>query len=400
MRSARQIRGQPQRELLNDWIELVVMRVLALMGNQIAASLRVAGGLAGLLCLAGASAEVRKIPFSTARSAFGPTVAVMHESVFVAWRGAGSPNSSEDDQQLYLSELRRGQWQEPRALPVKSMFSPALAVHGETLYFVWHGPGNLFTGTGDGNIFFGAYEVGRGFRALGPIPKAMSAGPPSLALYNGRLFASWRGLGNITVGTVSGNEPWLLYAAYDLTQNKWSSEEGPISGIVHANSTAGPGLAVVSGKLYGFWRGTGSVAFYGPNSDPGDSLIYYASFDGTAWSAQNLPLPTIPNAGTAWGASAADWNGRLCVGWRGVQPWDAAKGDQLLHFGVLTSNQVWRPLKLFKTSLPSSAFGPSLAADPRKNELWVAWRGSYDSAQGLDDQALYLASFRFGEEEK
>jgi hypothetical protein len=346
-----------------------------------------------LLISGGALGQFQTIPFPNSRSAYGPAIAVVNGTVIAVWRGAASPNSSVDDQQLYLAAYRAGRWEAPVSLPAKSMFSPALAVHGRDLFVAWHGPGNLFTGTGEGSISFGVFKTEGGFRHLGMIPKAVSAGPPSLAVFRNRLYGAWRGAGNVTVWMVSGNESGIMYATYDLDLGKWSSEDSPPVNIVHGNSTSGPCLATVNEKLYAVWRGTGSVTFHGPNSEPGDPLIYYASFDGTSWSAKNLPLPTIPGASTAWGASAADWNGLLCVGWRGNQPWDGAKGDQLIHFAVLTEDKGWQPLDVFKDAKPASAFGPFLASDSANGELWVAWRGAYDSARGIDDQTLYLTGF-------
>lgn len=331
--------------------------------------------------------QPQKIPLANARSAHGPALAVMNGTVFAAWRGAASPNSTIDDQQIYLTSYRDGQWQAPIVLPIQSMFSPALAVHGQTLFLAWHGAGNLFTGTGDPALFLGSYSVADGFRVIGPIPNAASAGPPSLAVYHGVLYAAWRSIGNVTLGMVRGNEHWILYATYHPEKNEWTL---PLN-IVHANSTSGPSLATVNDKLYAVWRGTGSVTFYGPNSDPGDPLIYYASFDGRVWSAATLPLPTIPGAATAWGAAAATWNGHLCVGWRGEQPWDGAKGDQTLHFAILEDSGSWKPLKLFEGTNPASAFGPFMASS--KDSLWIAWRGGFDSGRALDDQSLYLSSF-------
>lgn len=342
-----------------------------------------------------AVAQVPSTPFGGARSAFGPSLAVAADgTVFAAWRGAGSPDGSDDDQHLYIATRREGKWTAPITLPVKSMFSPALAAHGDTVFIAWHGPGNLFTGTGDARIFFGSYNEKRGFRELGAIPKAASAGPPSLAMYQGRLYGAWRGLGNITMGMVRGNEHWILYATCDVETQTWSSAEGSLFSIVHANSTSGPALATVGDKLYAVWRGTGSLTFDGPNRDPGDPLIYYASFDGNTWSAKTLPLTTIPGAETAWGAAAAEWNGRLCAGWRGNQPWDGARGDQSVYFAVLDPENGWQRLNVFGASIPLSAFGPAMASGPAKNEIWIGFRGEFNSTRNIDDQSIYVLSLK------
>jgi hypothetical protein len=349
-----------------------------------------------LLCLllpGGPKVAGQETPISipNARSAYGPSLALLNGEVYAAWRGGGAPDADEDDEQLYLAALREGQWAGPWPLPARSMFSPALAVHGDTLYLAWHGPGNLFTGTGDGAIYLGDYKTGRGFRCLGAIPQASSAGPPSMAVFQGRLYAAWRGAGNVTLGMVRGNEHWILYATFDFKREKWSSAEQPLFSIVHANSTSGPCLATVNDQLHAIWRGTGSLTFHGPNPDPGDPFLYHASFDGKSWSAQILPLPTIPGARSAWRASATAWQGRLCVGWRGDQPWDGALGDQTFYFSVLNEDKAWQPLNLPRQAL-AGAFDPSLASSGE--ELWVGWRGEFDSSRNLDDQGMQLTCFK------
>lgn len=336
--------------------------------------------------ISGLCGSVETIPFPSARSAQGPALAVVEGVLVAAWRGPASPTSAEDDQQIYLAMRRGDRWERPIALAIRSMFSPALTVHERTLYLAWHGEGNLFTGTGNSTLSFGAFDSANGFRSLGAIPDAVSAGPPALTVFQGRLYAAWRSLGNITVGMVRGNEHWILYSSFDLAAQKWAA---PLN-IVHANSTAGPSLAAVNDRLYAVWRGTGSLTFHGPNRDPGDPLIYYASFDGKSWSAQTLPLPTIPGATTAWGASAVNWAGHLCVGWRGNQPWDGANGDQTIYLAQYEPDQGWEPLKFFSAPIPTSAFGPSLASDG--DRLWIGWRGPYNSERAIDDQSLSVTS--------
>lgn len=339
-------------------------------------------------------AQARVIQIPNARSVCSPSIAIMNGILFASWRGTASLDGSTDDQQLYLSWFHDGEWRTPTLLPGRSMFGPSLAVSANRLFISWHGPGNVFTGTGDSQTHFGYYEHGQGFKLLGVIPEARSAGPPGMAVYKGLLYSGWRADGNVTVGTVPGNQHWILYGTFDPLSETWSIEDEGAVNIVHANSTSGPSFASVGDKLYALWRGTGSLTLLGPNSDPGDPLIYYAWFDGASWSARNLPLPTVPSANTAWGASATEWDGKLCIGWRGDQPWDGAEGDQSIYFASLDEFGRWEPLDCFDELNLESAFGPSMASDPEGEELWVAWRGIFDSQQGIDDQGLYLARFR------
>lgn len=274
------------------------------------------------------------------------------------------------------------------------MFGPVLAATDEKLFVAWHGPGNLFTGAGDSRMYFGYLQKGGGFHHLGVVPDALSAGPPGIAVYEGLVYVGWRALGNVTVGMVPGNQHWILYGTFDPSREKWSIPEHGAINIVHANSASGPCFTSVGDRLYALWRGTGSLTFYGPNSDPGDPFIYYAFFDGESWSALNLPLPTVPGALTAWGPGAVEWKGGLCIGWRGDQPRFGAPGSSEMRFANLHDESGWKSLDLFGASRHGSAFGPAMASDKKQGKLWVAWRGVYDREKGTDDQQLYLTEVK------
>ena len=98
----------------------------------------------------------------------------------------------------------------------------------------------------------------------------------------------------------------IYYASYDGT--KWSAQ----TNIAGVGTSVGPALATFNSKLYAVWKGE--------NSDQG---IYYASFDGTKWSAQT----NIAGVGTSIGPALAEFNGKLYAMWKGentdVSLWDA-----------------------------------------------------------------------------
>ena len=337
-----------------------------------------------------------------ARIAYAPSTAFFDGRIFLAWRGAGSPDMSEDDQHLYYATLDGENWSLPQSLSAnKSMFGPVMAATENQLFIAWHGEGNLFSGTGDSRIYFASLQRGGEVRYWGAVPGAKSAGSPGLAVYQGRVYVGWRSTGNITLGLVAGNRHWINHVVFDPSSGQWQDAPSDGINIVHANSTSGPAFAPVGTKLYALWRGTGSVTFYGPNSDPGDPYIYYGFYDGKNWSTLQLPLPRVmgtnaswsPGAVTSWSPGAVDWMGNLFVGWRGDQARGDVPSDSTLSFGLKSRDDQWEEIDLFNGESPGSAFSPSMVVDGRSGRLWVFWRGEFDRQTGIDDQKIYSASF-------
>jgi hypothetical protein len=107
---------------------------------------------------------------------------------------------------------------------------------------------------------------------------ASSVGP-SLAIYDGKVYAIWKG---------EGSDQGLYYAFYDGT---WHGQT-QIAGV---GSSVGASLATVGNKLYAVWKGEGS-----------DQGLYYAYYDGT-WHGQT----PIAGVGSSVGAVIANFNGNL-----------------------------------------------------------------------------------------
>ncbi len=348
--------------------------------------------VAGLWLGAGlAHSAVEYVP--QARSAFAPSAAVFNGKTYLSWRGSGSPGAAEDDQKLYLATREAGVWTEPQVLSGRSMFGPVLAASSDQLFIAWHGEGNLFSGTGDPAAYFASMRQDGEIQYAGVVPGPYSAGPPGLAVFNGLVYLSWRAYGNVTVGTVPGNHHWINYKVFDPQAGVWLGKPSHSINIVHANGTSGPTLAPVGERLYAVWRGTGSLTFLGPNSDPGDPLLYHGFFDGETWSTFQLPLPIIPKAQSAWTPGAVAWGGGLLVGWRGDQPRGKTPGNPALSFALLQGDDEWRSVNLFGENPPGSAFGPAMAVDPNGEVLQLFWRGVFDRASGEDDQQIYTATF-------
>lgn len=327
------------------------------------------------------------------QSAFGPSAVYFNQKVYLGWRGVGSPHSSRDDQSLSLRTLSAEGWGQPWSLSRESMFGPVLAASEERLYVAWHGEGNLFTGTGDGRLHLAYLDSLNQIHSLGEVPGAISAGPPGLAVYEGLVYVGWRSAGNITLGMVPGNQHWINYMVYDPEAEAWLDTTQKGGNIVHANGTSGPIFAVVGRSLYGLWRGTGSMTFYGPNSAPGDPSIYFGWLDHDEWSTSQLPLPTIPGASTAWSPGAVEWKEKLLVGWRGDQARGEKPEDPTLSFALYQGHERWETLELFGQSKPESAFAPAMTVDRGTGRLWVFWRGVLNSEEKIDNQQIYTASF-------
>jgi hypothetical protein len=195
-------------------------------------------------------------------------------------------------------------------------------------------------------------DAGVDWSAQQQIPGVTSSIGPSLAVFEGRLYAAWRG---------AGNDQWLWYASFDGTN--WSAQQ-QIPGVA---SSIGPSLTVFEGKLYAAWK-----AWHD------DQSLWYASFDGTNWSSQRqIPSdPEIPSVASSIGASLAAFGGKLYAAWKG------ASKDQSLWYASFDGTN-WSSQR----QIPgvSSSIGPSLTAFEGK--LYAAWKGAYD------DQRLWYASF-------
>ena len=147
----------------------------------------------------------------------------------------------------------------------------------------------------------------------------------------------------------------LWFSSFDGTN--WSAQQ-KIPGVA---SSVGPSLAVFEGKLYAAWKGAGN-----------DQSLWYAWFDGTNWSAQQQ----IPRVASSIGPSLAVFGGQLYAAWKGWYD------DQSLWY-VSFDGTNWSA----QQPIPgvSSSIGPSLAVLGSK--LYAAWKGQYD------DQRLWFASF-------
>ncbi len=112
--------------------------------------------------------------------------------------------------------------------------NPAMAVFNGELYAMWKGV------NGDDNLYW-ATSNGTTWSAAQEITGASSGTGPSLAVFNGRLYATWQ----------SSNDS--IYWA-NTTGSAWSD----IQLITNRGSSAAPALAVLNGRLFALWKGTGN----------------------------------------------------------------------------------------------------------------------------------------------
>ena len=117
------------------------------------------------------------------------------------------------------------------------------------------------------------------------IPSAASSSGPAIAVFNGKLYAAWKG---------SGTDFGLSYAPFD--GSTWSAQ----ARIPNVASSAGPSLAVFGNKLYAAWKGNNT-----------DQRLWYVSFDGSKWSAQ----AQIPGEASNIGPAISESGGKLYAVW-------------------------------------------------------------------------------------
>jgi hypothetical protein len=179
---------------------------------------------------------------------------------------------------------------------------------------------------------------------------ALTAAKPSLANYQGRIYAAWRG---------PGTDQRMFWSM--LTDRGEFSE--PQVGI-GGGSRTGPAVAAFGDRLYAAWRGV--------NDDP---QIYWSSFDGTTWSEQQLLI----GARTATQPALAAFGDRLYLAFRGFPP-----RNQVMYW-MSFDGASWGPRHHSVGGEDAVTMTqPALAGV--SDRLYVVFRG------GSGDQRQYLSS--------
>jgi hypothetical protein len=204
----------------------------------------------------------------------GPSLTVYNGLVYAGWKGQLS------DPRLGFGSLNGTTWVSQGEIPwAYSDVGPALGVIGDTLVAVWK---NAWVQT----LHYALYD-GHGWSEPMLIPGVGSSTGVSLALFNNRLYAAFRGV---------GDNQHLFYMSFD---GSWWSSQGPIPGL----SSVGPALAGVGSNLYAVWKGEGA-----------DEALYWSSFNGANWT----PQAQIPGGNSSQGAAVSLYNGELYAMWKGA----------------------------------------------------------------------------------
>lgn len=204
----------------------------------------------------------------------GPSATVFNGAVYAAWRGV------QNDPRMFYAVLgTNGIWSPQAEIPqAYSDVGPALGAIGSTLVAVWK---NAW----DQSLLYAVLE-GRNWSTPALFPGGSSVGP-SLALYNGKLYAAWKG----------ANADEALY--YNVFNGSVWSAQTLIPGVA---SSVGPSLAAVGTNLYAVWKGAGT-----------DQALYWSWFNGESWAPQSI----IPGGNSSEGAALSAYNGLLYALWKG-----------------------------------------------------------------------------------
>ena len=92
---------------------------------------------------------------------------------------------------------------------------------------------------------------------------------PSLAVYNNRLYAAWKGM-------LADQSLWFSF----FNGTSWAPQQ-TIPGVF---SSIGPSICVLGNFLYAAWKGM-----------LGDQRIWYTRYNGVNWAPQQI----VPGVGTS-----------------------------------------------------------------------------------------------------
>jgi hypothetical protein len=233
-------------------------------------------------------------PLSDRASNYGPALATFRDKLYMAWRG------SSDDQRLFWATFpeptRNPPWSEQHPLDDRgSRAGPSLAVLGDQLFMAWRGV------EGDQKTLFWSTFDGQSWSDQHPLPGRASLDGPSLAVLGRRLHMFWRGGFGIDE---SDQRVFFSFFQGGTGENAWSPPQliQTPSGVLASSSR--PGVAAFINRLFIASVGSATSVIIG-NPDPGgdpihvgagppDFRIFYTTFDGA-----NASFPTFTNIGTS-----------------------------------------------------------------------------------------------------
>jgi hypothetical protein len=179
------------------------------------------------------------------------------ENVYVAHVGT---DTGDTDVWFARYNWQTGSWNHDFQLPFYSKGTPAIAVYDNLLYMVGTDPDTL-------QLWQATMTPDETFSAPVPIPGLYAAVPPSLAVFEGKLYMAH--LGTSTTGA-SG----LMWSSFNGTS--WSSDQAiPGQASYHT-----PAIAAYGSHIHMVHSSTSA-------SDP---TLWWSYFDGTSWSPE-VSLP-------------------------------------------------------------------------------------------------------------
>jgi len=266
-------------------------------------------------------------------------------SLYAAWKGEVG------DDRIWFSTLNGTTWAPQRnandvdgAYSLLSSVGPGLAVLGTQMFLAWKGEQS------DQTLWYSyLYDLGGSgwtvpSQIKGSWGTAASSIGPSLAAFNGKLYAAWKGASNES----------LWYSFFDGT--KWN----PQAQIAGATSSIGPSLATFNDKLYAAW------------SNSSDQSLWYSVLDGTRWFPPTQISGPWGTAASSIGPSLAPLGSNLYAAW--------SKSDQSLWYSTFADGSPnWTVPSQIKGSswAAASSIGPSLATVG--GNLYAMWKGGSDA---------------------
>lgn len=218
-----------------------------------------------------------------------------------------------------------------------------MAVYNGRLYAAWKGS------SGDTKIWYSTFD-GVSWSPQQVIPCTATTIGGSLAVFHGKLCVLYRGAKSDNVWFTSFNG------------NSWD-ESDCATGF---HSSVGASLAVFRGALHAAGKGV-----------EGDDGIWHAIYDGSTW-AKSCSVPTP--AATSARPSLAVWNDGL--GQKLFMAWKGSNGDERIWHSTFDGS-VWTAPETIPNA--ASSDGPALVLF--QGAIYAAWRGPGD------DERIWYASY-------
>ena len=273
----------------------------------------------------------------------GASFSVYGKTLMAVWKGPGN------DTRLWWSQTTfsawegwtGAQWSAP-ALFSGPNFASSLApclTDAVTYADGSSGIAMVWRGAQDNSIWY-AYYDGKNWGPAAQVPAAASEAAPTATYYQTSLMVSWRGVGtdqSIYWSVLPPARSGLLHMLPTWTTPAKVPDVG--------GSSDSPALAAAASAAYLFWKGLGT-----------DPRIFYATYNGTTWTAPQM----VDGVGTSVGPVArAAFLGPVATD----TIWLAWKGkdtDTRVFYSSLGSNKQWSPQQPLAVAATNSR--PALAA--------------------------------------